>query len=358
MAEQRDPIQQKIDRWRKHRVTKDMVMDILAPNSYNEGLTVENVFRDAAPTVADYLDWADGKDIPPEELAWDLALSFPGLPMAARAGKKFMKFAKKAGKGGFIVKPEFPFKNERQKEATERLANAWTNEVRDRLKKEAPARPQDPRPVTYASKKANDITDSQFRYPITIAKSYKDPAGKLVTESEAQLGAILPENAPEAAYVRHQKTSYDDKLKNIRHAMESDRAIRQSFRRVPTLRGYEDQLPTVDGTYVNRTDRAKNKVFDDIEAQMPGYREAAKIPDPRYMQERGLNVATIFDSNIDKQISRQQADIDFWNTLINDERFMKSTPDPDQVYKNLEASRKKLIDLQNMKTEQTLDVLD
>ena len=91
---------------------------------------------------------------------------------------------------------------------------------------------------------------------------------------------------------------------------------------------------------------------------MPGYREAAKVPDPRYMQERGLNITTIFDPDIDKRISRQQADIDFLNTLINDENFMKSTPDPKQVYDKLEECRKKLIELQNLKTEQILDALD
>lgn len=281
----------------------------------------------------------------------------PMMKPVKRAKKALAKIEKmnKGGKGGFIVKPEFKFKKDSHKEATERLANAWTNEVRDNG---YIARPQDPHPVTYASKKANDITDDQFRYPTNIARTYKDPSGRTVTENAAQLAAILPENATEAAYIRHMKTPYDTKLKNIRHDLENDRNIRQSFRTIPTQYGFEAQLPTVNGAYANRTDRAKNKIFDDIEAQMPGYREAAKIPDPRYMQERGLNVSTIFDPDIDKKISRQQADMDFWNTLLKDENFMKSTPDPDAVYQKLEESRKKLIDLQNLKTEQTLDALD
>lgn len=285
----------------------------------------------------------------------DLAIVGKPLIKGTKKAAEAIEKMNKGEKAGFIVKPEFPFKKESHKEATERLADAWTNEVRDNR---YIARPQDPKPVTYASKKANDITDNQFRYRTNVSKTYKDPTGKTVTENAAQLNAILPENATEAAYIRHMKTPYDAKLKNIRHELENDWGIRQSFRNVPTQNGFEAQLPTVEGTYVNRTDRAKNKIFDDIEAQMPGYREAAKIPDPRYMQERGLNVATIFDPEIDKKISRQQADVDFWNTLLKDENFMKSTPDPKKVQENLEASRKKLIDLQNLKTEQTLDVLD
>ena len=311
--------------------------------------------QDWIPGNAAYQNFIRGKDQDWVRNALDLAIV--GKPLA-KGAKKAMEAIEKMNKGekaGFIVKPEFPFKKESHKEATERLADAWTNEARDNG---YIARPQSPRPVDYASKKANDITDEQFRYRTNVSKTYKDPSGKTVTENAAQLNAILPENATEAAYIRHKKTPYDTKLQNIRHAMESDKALRQSFRRVPTLNGFEDQLLTVDGTYANRTDRAKNKIFNDIEAQMPGYREAANIPDPRYMQERGLNVATIFDPDIDKQIARQQADMDFWNTLLKDENFMKSTPNPDAVYQKLEESRKKLIDLQNLKTEQTLDALD
>lgn len=321
--------------------------------------------REALEDLQDFVLFNDayqnairGKDQDWTSNALDAALlANPMIKPVKRAKKALAKIEKinKGGKGGFIVKPEYPFKKDSHKEATERLADAWTNEVRDNR---YIARPQDPRPVTYASQKANDITDNQFRYRTNISKTYKDPSGRTVTENAAQLNAILPENATEAAYVRHQKTPYDTKLQNIRHAMESDNALRQSFRRVPNQYGFEDQLLTVDGTYANRTDRAKNKIFDDIEAQMPGYREAANIPDPRYMQERGLNVSTIFDPDIDKKISRQQADMDFWNTLLKDENFMKSTPDPDVVYQKLEESRKKLIDLQNLKTEQTLDALD
>lgn len=311
--------------------------------------------QDWIPGNAAYQNFIRGKDQDWVRNAMDLAIVGKPLAKGAKKAAEAIERMPKGGKEGFIVKPEFQFKKESHKEATERLADAWTKEVRDN---KLFARPQDPHPVTYASKKANDITDEQFRYPINISRTYKDPSGRTVTENAAQLAAILPENSTEAAYIRHHKTPYDTKLKNIRHELENDKAIRQTFRRVPTLYGFEDQLPTVEGTYANRTDRAKNKIFNDIEAQMPGYREAAKIPDPRYMQERGLNVSTIFDPDIDKKISRQQADMDFWNTLIKDENFMKSTPDPKQVYDKLEESRKKLIELQNLKTEQFLDALD
>lgn len=323
---------------------------------------MEGDVKDAGSELNDWIpggkavqNLVEGKDQDWAKNALDLAIVGKPLVKGTKKAAEAIEKMNKGGKAGFIVKPEFPFKKESHKEATERLADAWTKEVRDNKQF---ARPQDPQPVTYASKKANDITDEQFRYPTNISRTYKDPSGRTVTENAAQLAAILPENASEAAYIRHQKTPYDTKLKNIRHELENDKAIRQTFRRVPNQYGFEDQLPTVDGTYANRTDRAKNKIFNDIEAQMPGYREAAKIPDPRYMQERGLNVATIFEPEIDRKIARQQADMDFWNTLLKDENFMKSTPDPKKVQENLEASRKKLIDLQNLKTEQTLDILD
>jgi hypothetical protein len=153
------------------------------------------------------------------------------------------------------------------------------------------------------------------------------------------------------------KTPYDTKLKNIRHDLENDRAIRQSFRTIPTQYGFEAQLPTVNGTYANRTDRAKNKIFDDIEAHMPGYREAAKIPDPRYMRDRGLTVASIFDPDIDKKIARKEADIEFVGNLLKDEEAMRNNS-PEKVNEVLETLRKELRDLQNLKTEQTLDALD
>lgn len=311
--------------------------------------------QDWIPGNAAYQNFIRGKDQDWVRNALDLAIVGKPLAKGAKKAAEAIERMPKGGKEGFIVKPEYPFKKESHKEATERLADAWTKEVRDSKQF---ARPQDPQSITYASKKANDITDEQFRYPTNISRTYTDPSGRTVTENAAQLAAILPENSTEAAYIRHRKTPYDTKLKNIRHEMEADKALRQSFRRVPTVYGYIDQLPTVEGTYVNRTDRAKNKIFDDIEKQMPGYREAAKVPDPRYMQERGLNITTIFDPDIDKRISRQQADMDFLNTLINDENFMKSTPDPKQVYDKLEECRKKLIELQNLKTEQILDALD
>lgn len=104
MSEERDPIQQKIDRWRKKRVTKELLGNTFIPNTYNNGLTIENIFRDAAPGIADVSDWAEGKEVPPEQLAWDMLLSFPGLAAAGTAGKKIVQNAAKKGigKSGFV----------------------------------------------------------------------------------------------------------------------------------------------------------------------------------------------------------------------------------------------------------------
>lgn len=321
-----------------------------------EGKPIEAVeeLQDWIPGNAAYQNLIRGKDQDWVRNALDLAIVGKPLAKGTKKAMEAIERMPKGGKGGFIVKPEYPFKKESHKEATERLADAWTNEARDNG---YIARPQSPHPVDYASKKANDITDERFRYPINISRTYKDPSGRTVTENAAQLAAILPENATEAAYIRHKKTPYDNMLQNIRHNMESDKGLRQSFRRVPTLNGFEDQLLTVDGTYANRTDRAKNKIFDAIEAQMPGYREAANIPDPRYMRERGLNIVTIFDPEIDRKIARKEADIEFLGNLLKDEEVMRNNT-PEKVNEVLETLRKELRDLQNLKTEQTLDALD
>jgi hypothetical protein len=53
---------------------------------------------------------------------------------------------------------------------------------------------------------------------------------------------------------------------------------------VNTPAGFEDQLLDKNGKYINRTDRAKAQAWNNIEKQMPGYKEAAMIPDPRASQ--------------------------------------------------------------------------
>lgn len=254
-----------------------------------EGRGVDRALEDLGawiPGYSAYRNFVTGRPQDWEQNAVDaVAAAIPVAKPAARTARELARDAARDiarnSKEGFVVRPDYQFKKPSQEEATRKLADAWTRESKATGKI---ARPQKlpSVPVEYADPLANQITDEQFRFGgLPISKTYTDPAtGKTVTENAAKLDAILPEHATEAAYVRHNKTAYDDRLRNVRHAMEQEPKLRKQFRNVGTDYGWETQLPTGDGKWADRNARTKVKSWNSLEQQMPGYKEAAAIPDP------------------------------------------------------------------------------
>lgn len=338
--------------------------EFVAPRTVGEGLTVANVFGDigeltpfapAVPFLESRLGLKDWDDETIAAMALLGLIPFGGK-VAREAGKGIRKTAEaieripKGNKGGFIVRPDYQFKKPNQEAATKKLADAWTKEVQDSPKM---AHPSNPQPTTYTQQLANDITDQEFRYPISISKTYTDPeTGKTVVENAAKLDAILPENASEAAFVRHQKTPYDNRLKNVRHNMETEPTLRNSWFTVPTMQGYEQHLPIVGGGYANRTDRAKNKVFDDIEKQMPGYRQAALVPDPRANTGTTRNLS-IYDpteelnyENLKREIRSTERTIEIFTEAARNPKVSEQTKA--EVLEGVEKLKAELREKYNM----------
>ena len=217
-----------------------------------------------------------------------------------------------------------------------------------------------PEGVTYANQKLNAISDAPFKFGgLPIKKTYRDPStGKFITETKAVTQAIQPEDATEAAFVRHQKTDYDNRLKSIRNTMDFDRTLGE-YRKVPTTKGYKIEYKDVNGNWTNRTDRAKARMWNDINRQMPAYSKAIGVPDKRWQASKGPDIVTIFSPEDAKALKSAEMEYDMMELLESSPEMMwQADMLPEEISSRKAAAAKKIQDLKNKQTMDAIEGLD
>ena len=317
--------------------------------------------QDWIPGNAAYQNWLNDRPQDWSRNAVDAAvMAVPAARGATKAAGAIERtFGGKLGpKAGFMVDPGYVFANDAQKEATQKLADAWNREIQDVQKYAMPSKM--PEGATYANQKLNAISDAPFKFGgLPIKKTYRDPStGKFITEQKAVTQAIMPEDATEAGFVRHQKTDYDNRLKSIRNTMDFDRTLGE-YRKVPTTKGYKIEYKDVNGNWTNRTDRAKARMWNDINRQMPAYSQAIGVPDKRWQASKGPNIVTIFSPEDAKALKSAEMEYDMMELLGSSPEMMwQADMLPEEISSRKAAAAKKIQELKNKQTMDAIEGLD
>ena len=317
--------------------------------------------QDWIPGNAAYQNWLNDRPQDWSRNAVDAAvMAVPAARGATKAAGAIERtFGGKLGpRAGFTVDPGYAFANDAQKEATQKLVDGWNRDKKDIVKGALPSKM--PESVTYANPKINMISDAPFKFGgLPIRKTYRDPTtGKFITESKAVTQAIMPDDATEAAFVRHIKTDYDNKLKNVRHAIETAGPLGE-YRIVNTPRGYKTEYKDINGNWTNRTDRAKARMWNDINKQMPAYSEAIKIPDINWQKTKGPNIVTIFSPEDAKALKSAEMEYDMMDLLGSSPEMMwQADMLPEEISSRKAAAAKRIQELKNKQTMDAIEGLD
>ena len=308
-----------------------------------------------------YQNWLNDKPQDWQSNAIDAAIM--AVP-AARGAKKSIgaierTFGDKLGsKAGYAIDPNYVFANDAQKEATQKLVDGWNREIQDVQKYALPSKM--PESVTFANQKLNAISDAPFKFGgLPIKKTYRDPStGKFITEQKAMTQAIMPRDATEAAFVRHEKTDYDNRLKNIRNTMDFDKSLGE-YRKVPTTKGYWIEYKDTNGNWVKRTDRAKARMWNDINKQMPAYSQAIGVPDKRWQASKGPDIVTIFSPEDAKALKSAEMEYDMMELLgSSPEMIWQADMLPEEISSRKAAAAKRIQELKNKQTMDAIEGLD
>lgn len=317
--------------------------------------------QDWIPGNAAYQNWLNDRPQDWSRNAVDAAvMAVPAARGATKAAGAIERtFGGKLGpRAGFMVDPGYAFANDAQKEATQKLADAWNRDMKDIQKYATPSKM--PEGATYANQKLNAISDAPFKFGgLPIKKTYRDPStGKFNTEQKAVTQAIMPEDATEAAFVRHQKTDYDNRLKSIRNTMDFDRTLGE-YRKVPTTKGYKIEYKDVNGNWTNRTDRAKARMWNDINRQMPAYSKAIGVPDRRWQASKGPDIVTIFNPEDAKALKSAEMEYDMMDLLGSSPEMMwQADMLPEEISSRKAAAAKRIQELKNKQTMDAIEGLD
>lgn len=317
--------------------------------------------QDWIPGNAAYQNWLNDRPQDWSRNAVDAAvMAVPAARGATKAAGAIERtFGGKLGpRAGFTVDPGYVFADDAQKEATQKLADAWNRDMKDIQKYAMPSKM--PEGVTYANQKLNAISDAPFKFGgLPIKKTYRDPStGKFITEQKAVTQAIQPQDATEAAFVRHQKTDYDNRLKSIRNTMDFDRTLGE-YRKVPTTKGYKIEYKDVNGNWANRTDRAKARMWNDIDRQMPAYSKAIGVPDKRWQASKGPDIVTIFSPEDAKALKSAEMEYDMMELLGSSPEMMwQADLLPEEISSRKAAAAKRIQELKNKQTMDAIEGLD
>lgn len=318
--------------------------------------------QDWIPGNAAYQNWLNDRPQDWSRNAVDAAvMAVPAARGATKAAGAIERtFGGKLGpRAGFMVDPGYAFANDAQKEATQKLADAWNRDIKDIQKYAMPSKM--PENVTFADQKLNNYSDAPFKFGgLPIKKTYRDPStGKFITEQKAVIQAIQPQDATEAAFVRHQKTDYETRLKNVKHAIEADRSLQGQKKVVPSLTGWEEHYKDIGGNWKDKGSRVRARMWNDINRQMPAYSKAIGVPDRRWQASKGPDIVTIFSPEDAKALKSAEMEYDMMELLGSSPEMMwQADMLPEEISARKAAAAKRIQELKNKQTMDAIEGLD
>lgn len=262
------------------------IAKVFGQDNYGPMDAVTDLQDKYVPFAYQYNKWLRGEEVDPNELAAEAILL--GLPLGGE-GLRVVNRAIKNPKSGFIRNPAYkePM-TKAQQEATDKAIKEWNKGVAINRRSHA-VRPENiPAPVTYEQKALNQINDyisNQFKFTPKVSNEMGLP----VANSNIVTKAILPEDAADAAFLRHNPvmSNYDAINKVVtqnigKFAKEGKLKTGEPHSILASDPRYDGQYvikyKTNNGGYRDQGNRSKRNMLLMMEEMFPGFLEAMAKP--------------------------------------------------------------------------------